>query len=100
MKQVIDGKLYDTEKSTKLAIWSNGSPIESDLWLEETLYKTAEGDYFICGRGGTITPYSERNGEQRHAGSAIRPLTRHEAAVWTALRHEKDLLDTEFPGEI
>ena len=57
MRQLINGKLYDTENSTKLASWSNGYPSESDLWIEETLYKTTEGDYFICGEGGTVTPY-------------------------------------------
>jgi hypothetical protein len=95
VRQLINGKLYDTENSTKLASWSNGYPSESDLWIEETLYKTAEGDYFICGEGGTVTPYSKRNGE-RHAGSAIRPLTRNEAVEWAAIHKEKDLLETEF----
>ncbi len=95
VKQLIDGKLYDTENSTNLASWSNGHPRESDLWIEETLYKTAEGDYFICGERGAVTPYSKRN-EERHAGSSIRPITKHEAAEWTALRNEKDLLENEF----
>jgi hypothetical protein len=98
VKQLIDGKLYDTEKSTKLASWSNTSVIDK-LLIEEILYKTAEGDYFICGKGGEVTPYSERNGErngERHEGSAIRPLTRHEATEWATVHKEKDLLETEF----
>lgn len=83
------------ENSTELARWSNGYPRESYLWIEETLYKTAESDYFICGEGGTVTPYSKRNGE-RHAGSAIRPLARNEAIELAAIHKEKDLLETEF----
>lgn len=98
MKKLIDGKLYDTEISTELARWSNKSIIDN-LWLEEALYKTAEGDYFICGKGGSLTPYAKRDGE-RLAGCDIRPLTRYEAAVWAAVHIEKDLLTTEFSGEI
>ncbi len=94
VKQLIDGKLYDTENSTELARWSNRSVIDKIL-IEETLYKTADGYYFICGKGGSVTPYSENNGE-RHAGSAIRPLSRHEASVWAAVHKKKDLLETEF----
>ncbi len=62
---------------------------------EETLYKTTKGDYFICGKGGAVTPYSERN-DERHVGSAIRPLTRNEVAIWAAVHNKKDLLETEF----
>ncbi len=62
--------------------------------IEETLYKTADGYYFIYGKGGSVTPYSENNGE-RHTGSAIRPLTRYEAAVWATVHKKKDLLETE-----
>lgn len=97
MRKLIDGKLYDTENSTEIARWSNRST-KDDLRLEETLYRTAEADYFICGKGGSLTPYAKHDGEHL-TGCDIRPLTRHEAAVWAAVHDYKDLLATEFPDE-
>ena len=41
---------------------------------EETLYRTKRGLYFVCGRGGSESPYAE--------GEDIRPLTEKEAKAW------------------
>ena len=98
----VDKLIYDIDTAIELARWSNG-PYSSDdgHWIEETLYKTAKGNYFIYGIGAWLTLYAatDETGASCNVGE-LRPLTRYEAAEW-AVYHELDqLLDTEFPEEL
>lgn len=113
MKQVIYGKLYDTEKASELASWSNGYSSQDGRWVEETLYRTVKGNYFIFGRGGWLSRYVEHDEFFSDCnGCEIRPVTKYEAAAWVAERdgndmcyiiHDltiNDLLDIEFQDEV
>lgn len=58
MKKTISRKVYNTEtaKAVKTVAHSYfGDP----AGYEETLYKTAKGDYFIYGVGGSESKYTE-----------------------------------------
>lgn len=49
MRQVINGKVYDTEKATLIAEDGYGNP--SDLhWWHEALYRTAKGNCSCLGK--------------------------------------------------
>ena len=47
MHLVIDGKLYDTEKATKIAESEGSFFSEIEIDYKETLYKTDDGEYFL-----------------------------------------------------
>jgi hypothetical protein len=83
MKKVVDGKRYDTETATKVGYWDNGLPISDFGNVDETLYRTKNGAYFLFGRGGALTSYSVQVGNNgRGAGRDIIAMTPQEALEW------------------
>lgn len=52
MKQIIDGKLYDTDKSDRIYTDNN----KNRVW-----YRTQNGSYFIRLGNGELTPVSEEH---------------------------------------
>lgn len=82
MRQVINGKVYDTETAELVHEWSNGHYAGDFHRTEETLYRTPRGAYFLHGEGGALSPYSVPVGNWRGGGSEIRPLTEPEALAW------------------
>lgn len=76
MKQIIKGKLYNTETAQKILDHSNsgigGRYIES-------LYRKKTGEFFLQGEGDAASKYSESAGLNcRRASSKIIPLTEEE----------------------
>ncbi|MDE6675529.1 MAG: hypothetical protein K2K19_12100, partial [Acetatifactor sp.] len=62
MKQIINGKMYDTETAQEIGCGCNGMSCD-DLWfVEETLYRKKNGEFFLDGRGGPLSRYSRPNG--------------------------------------
>ena len=83
MKKIIDGKVYNTETAKCLAEWDNGYSYSDFRFCEEGLYRTRNGRYFIHGKGGAMTRYSERCGNNSYCeGEDIRPVTEAEAKEW------------------
>ena len=58
MKKIICKVEYDTEKSELVAKYTHGAFGESDGY-EESLYKTADGKYFVYANGGADSIYPE-----------------------------------------
>lgn len=90
MRQVINGKLYDSGKSTLIA--SNCSRPNSFSDIDEGLYQTKNGNWFLAGEGGSLTRYAKDvpgNEDCRQSGSGIRALTEQEARVWCE-QHDVD----------
>ena len=50
----------------------------------ESVFKTADGEYFKCGEGQTGSPYESRMGLLRRAGARIFDITKEEAEAWLA----------------
>ena len=50
----------------------------------ESVFKTADGEYFKCGEGQTGSPYESRMGLLRRAGARIFDITQEEAEAWLA----------------
>ena len=74
MKFTINRRLYDTESSEKLvevqkSYGKYGEDPEQD-WTE-TLYRKNNGEYFMLGRGGKNSPFSEFTGGKNQAGNMI-----------------------------
>ena len=101
MKQVIGGKRYNTDTAEYIAEWSSGYPNDFS-YLEESLYKTKKGQYFIAGEGGAMSSYavSVGDGSSRGGGHAIRLLSEEDALSWCEENNiDADVIATHFEIE-
>jgi len=99
MKKVIDGKCYNTETAEECARWSNDLSTNDFHYCSETLYRTRKGTYFLFGKGGAASRYSEPVGNMRGAGTKIVPLTENEARYWMEQHFDGDDFEAVF-GEV
>lgn len=83
MKKIINGKVYDTEKATEVASWSNGGSWRDFRHIEETLYRKKTGEFFLFGEGGPMTQYAKSCGQNEWTGGElITPMTYAAAQKW------------------
>lgn len=83
MKSIIDGKLYDTEKSELSCEYSYSNPGDFQ-YVYEALYKSPNGKYFIEYGGGAMSKYGESCGQNEATGSSgIRLMDEDEAKDFT-----------------
>ena len=82
MRNVIDGKVYDTETAEQIASTTYSKYGDLTYWSEE-LYRTQKGNWFLAGEGGALSKYARNVGQNEiEGGSAIIPLTRVKALSW------------------
>lgn len=98
MKKIIDGKLYDTTTAEEIGAYSNVLPYNYFNCIEESLYKTSNGNFFIVGGGGAMTKYSESSSENSWGGSSDNfiPLSRAEALEWMEAHGDVEELEKHF----
>lgn len=83
MKKIINGKRYDTETAKQIAYWENGSSYSDGHWMEEELYRTKNGNWFLHGKGGAMSPYSRPvDSNARTSGADLIPLDADAAKAW------------------
>lgn len=84
MRQVIAGRLYDTEADGVEEVGNYSFSNRNDFrHVDESLYKTKSGRYFVAGEGGPLTHYAQSVGNNSTAGgSGIRVFTETEALTW------------------
>lgn len=82
MKQIVGGKLYDTETAQEIGSWWNGYSTSDFHYCEEALYLTSKGNFFLAGEGGAYSRYAQSHGNATGGGEAITPLSREEAFQW------------------
>lgn len=96
MKQVVNGKLYDTESAEKIASYSNTGDRGDFRRVYEAIYRTDNGRYFLHGEGGPMSKYAKSAGTGETTGSArIEPLSEKKALAWC----EKHGVDGEIVVE-
>jgi hypothetical protein len=100
MKQIINGKRYDTASAVRIAGWDNGYGQGDFRWCSEELYKTKTGAYFIAGEGGAMSRYARPCGDMTGGGSGITPYTEEEAREWCEKHGLTDALETFFSASI
>lgn len=90
MRKVIDGKVYDTKTAELVDEWSSPHNPGDFHRAEEELFKTKKGTWFVHGKGGAMSRWSEAvPGGMRGPGSGILPLSEAEALEWCE-RHDVD----------
>lgn len=95
MKQIIEGKRYDTSNAQEIGSWWNGYPTSDFHYCEEKLYLTPKGNFFLAGEGGALSQYARSHGNATGGGEAITPLSREEAFQWA-----QEHLDVEDYQEV
>ena len=98
MKKVINGKRYNTETATKLAVFCADYPKEDTHYWEETLYRKLTGEFFLHGCGGWDSKYACWM-PQWDGGGKLIPLTVDEAKTWVKENMDQETYDRIF-GEI
>ena len=88
MKQIINGKTYNTETATLIYyVSASGCTVSDFHWWQEALYRTAKGTYFMHGQGGALSKYSKGlDGGGRTGAERLEALTRSEAIQWAERR--------------
>jgi len=101
MKQVVHGKLYDTETAEKIAYFTNEASNSDFGYIRETLYRTKNGAWFLRGEGGAATQYAEvyAAGKGRSAGEEIIPLDDDEVKNWLELHRKCEVHEKYFVVE-
>ena len=100
MKKVISGRLYNTATATLIADFSYSNSSDFNH-VEEGLYKTKKGSYFLAGSGGPMSKYAVSLGNNATGGSSdIIPLSDDEAREWCERREVRaDIITSEFEIE-
>jgi hypothetical protein len=99
MKQIINRKLYDTERAEQIARYAPNADTSDFHHIIETLYKNADGEYFLHGQGGAQTEYAERIDGGRKGGEELTLLGDEEALDWCEKRGvDVDIVIDEFDG--
>ena len=99
MKQIINGKKYDTETAKKVGSWSNGYSYSDFSSCTEELYRKRTGEYFLYGIGGPMSRYSQSYGNTTSGGEKIIPMTEAEARKWAEEHLDGDEYEEIF-GEV
>jgi hypothetical protein len=101
MLQIIGGKRYNTETATKVATYHNNLGRSDFHCVEETLYLTPKGAWFLQYWGGALTHYSRSCGNSGYCGdSGLKPLDTREAYQWLEDNEKTEALEKYFAEQI
>lgn len=96
IKKIIDGKKYNTETGTQLAIRENGNSRDW-AYIHEELYKSPKGTYFLAYEGGPLSKYGIDVGNRQTSGSdGILLLSIEEAEDFMKNHAELEEYEREF----
>lgn len=83
MRQIIEGKVYDTSTASPLGEASSHLFTSDFGWWSEELYRTRNGRFFLAGEGNAASSWSEpAPGGGRMPGAGIRAMSEAEAQEW------------------
>lgn len=99
MRQVINRKLYDTERATIIHEWDNGCYAGDLNLLSEELYKTKKGSLFLYRSGGALA-MRRQAGNAFSGGDEIVPLTKDQAIEWLESHEGTHAILREFPDSV
>ncbi len=90
MREIIGGKLYDTDKAELLGCGGSKYPRSDFRYYYEELYRTKKGQYFLAGTGGPMTHYCVNTGDGYTGGEKIIPISEEQAKEWAELHLDAD----------
>ena len=101
MRRVIDGLIYDTEEAEGIASANSGYPAGDFRGMEETLYRTKNGNWFLCGEGGPMTKYAIPVGNMKGGGRKLIPMIDDiEVLAWLEEHEETEAIEKYFSEKL
>jgi len=100
MKQVIEGLRYDTETAQEIGNYSNNLGDRDFHNINESLYITKNGRFFLAGEGGPLTKYAQAAGNMTSGGERIIALSQGEALDWCEQHLDADEYEKYFQDMI
>lgn len=101
MRQVIEGKVYNTETATLLHEWQNGREYGDFRYRSKALYRTPKGAYFLLHDGGAMTDMARATGENSWTGSSrIEVVSLRDALRFLESHNGTEVLIREFADQI
>lgn len=100
MKKVVNGKVYNTDTAEEVANYSNGLGGRDFRNVDESLYKTKKGAWFLAGEGGPMTKYARACGNMTGGGDDIIPMSAEEALEWLEHHDETEAIEEHFADSI
>jgi hypothetical protein len=100
MKCIINSKRYDTETAQRIAAWDSRHPVTDFHHEEESLYRTAGGNWFLHWEGGPLSSRRLCVGREYHPNNGITPLSEPEVLAWLERCNLPDIVEKWFPSHI
>ena len=101
MKKIVNGLVYNTETAKEIVSWSNNLSGGDFNHCRESLYRTKNGRWFLCGSGGPMSKYSVSCGSNSCCGgSDIEVITEVEAQEWLENKDEIAALEQYFIAKL
>ncbi len=101
MKKIIKGKRYNTETATEIGHYSYGS-YDNFNHIEETLYRTPKGNWFLVGGGGPKSKYAKpvSTGGLTGDSNVFTVLSESEAYDWMERHTDAETIEEYFQDDI
>lgn len=90
MKQIIDGKMYNTETATLVGEYWNGYGRGDFNFVVEELYQKKNKEFFLYGEGGPLSKWSRKYGGNYCYGEDIIPMSDEAAMEWAQIHLDVD----------
>jgi hypothetical protein len=84
MKATIKGRIYDTNKATLIATYTNFLPITDDYYEDVLLYVKKNGEYFLHCHGGSKTEFAVIKDNKIYSGQYIIPIMNDAFSGWVS----------------
>lgn len=97
---VIDKMRYDTNSAEEICRWGNGLSAGDFHSVDETLYRTPNGRWFLECEGGALTGYARKCGDMFSSGSVIRPCESEEVLEWLETHRFVEEIEQYFADKI
>jgi hypothetical protein len=99
--RIINGRRYNTATATKIASWDNGMGYSDFRHIDEDLYRTPKGVFFIVGEGGALSKYAQSCGNNSTCGGVEwEVLSEEQAQAWLEDHDETEALEKYFADKI
>lgn len=97
MKKILNGKVYDTETARRVGVWSSSEDPREFQYVEETLFRKKNGEFFLHGLGGPASVYRVATSENSwKTGEKILPLSFDQARQWAEIHLTADEYEAAF----
>lgn len=100
MRQIIDGKLYNTETAELLHEWTNAHYVTDFRYRAKDLYRTPKGALFLHHQGNAMTDVAKQHGDGMGPGEEIEPIGLEDALRFLESHDGAEVILEHFADEV